>query len=218
MASHQCYAHPITVPPNYPAWEGHTDGEVWFCAFAFGGPTTGDFFWVPPGGPLAAPPDPADLARDALGTLQLAMAELQLAPTPPDPAVVGIENWLWLPAAQWQTLRKTVAVGGTSVSVAAVPEQVRWEMGPDATTCYEAGRPWTNGLGDGAVTGCGYTYDRTSQGQPGGEFAVAATIRYAVTWTCAGACTTDSGSLGLVDGPTGTGSLRVVQRQTVVVQ
>jgi hypothetical protein len=71
---------------------------------------------------------------------------------------------------------------------------------------------------DAAQTSCGYTYKSSSQTQPGGSFPVSATIRYAVTWTCAGACPTAAGDLGLVDAPGGTSSLEVRQRQTVVIR
>jgi len=175
-------------------------------------------FWVPPGGPADAPPDPGQLAQSALGVLALATADVQIAPAYPDPAVVGIENWLWLPPSQWQVLSKTVRAGGTAVTVTATPDRVVWEMGPGETTCFDAGRPWVNGMGDDAVTPCGYTYDETSAHEPDGIFPVTATITYGVDWTCSGVCTTTAGSLGLVDAPAGTGAIRVVQRQTVVVE
>jgi hypothetical protein len=72
-------------------------------------------------------------------------------------------------------------------------------------------------MSDVATTTCGYTYETTSTDQPDGRFAISATIRYQVTWTCTGACPTASGDLGLVDAPAGSSTLRVLQRQTVVV-
>ena len=214
---HQCWAHPASVPPNHPAWGGHTDGEVWMCALIVDSASTVTF-WVPDGGPVAAPPDPGELAESALGQLQLATAEVRIAPDYPDPAVVGIENWLWLPESQWQSLSKTVRAGGTAVTVTAKPERVVWDMATGGTTCFDAGRPWTKGMGDEAVTRCGYTYEQTSSAEPDGVFRVAATIGYDVDWTCSGVCTTGAGSLGLVDAPAGAGAVRVVQRQTVVVR
>jgi hypothetical protein len=71
---------------------------------------------------------------------------------------------------------------------------------------------------DAAQTSCSYSYTETSDSQPGGHFAIAATIRYRVTWTCTGVCPTAAGSLGLVDAPSGASTMRVLQRQTVVVQ
>ena len=217
VSAHQCWAHPVSVPPSDPAWQGHTDGEVWMCSLVDDSSTT-VLFWVPPGGPAAAPADPGELARSALGQLRLASADVQVAPAYPDPAVVGIESWLWLPSEQWRPLTKTVRAGGTAVTVTAAPDRVVWDMGPEVTTCFDAGRPWTDGLGDDAVTSCGYTYEQTSRSEPGDVFSVRATIGYDVAWSCSGACTSDSGSLGLVDAAAGEGRVRVVQRQTVVVQ
>ena len=214
---HQCWAHPVSVPPSHPAWGGRTDGEVWMCALIVDSSATVTF-WVPDGGPVAAPPDPGELAQSALEQMQLATAEVRVAPSYPDPAVVGIENWLWLPASQWQVLSKTVRAGDTSVTVTAKPDRVVWDMASGETTCFEAGRPWTRGMGDGAVTACGYTYDETSRAERGGVFSVSATIGYDVDWTCSGVCSTGSGSLGIVDAPAGAGTVRVVQRQTVVIR
>ena len=33
--AHQCLAHPVDVPPDDPAWEGHADGSVWMCALNY---------------------------------------------------------------------------------------------------------------------------------------------------------------------------------------
>lgn len=217
MDAHQCLAHPVDVPPDDPAWEGHADGSVWMCALIDDtSPTT--LFWVPPGGPAGGPPDPAQLAQTVVGTLGLATADLHIAPAYPDPSIVGVENWLWVPEAQWQVLTKTVRAGNTSVTVTATPDRVVWDMGPEEKACFEAGRAWVDGMGDEAVTRCGYIYEQTSTTEPEGVFRVTATITYDVDWTCAGVCSTSSGSLGLVDAPAGGGTVRVLQRQTVVVQ
>ncbi len=218
VSAHQCYASPVELPPGHPAWKGHTDGAVWMCTL-IDDTAPEVLFWVPPGGPGGGPPpDAAELAQSAVGTLGLAQADLHLAPTYPDPAVVGIETWLWLPESQWQALTKTVRAGGTAVTVTATPDRVVWDMGPGETTCFDAGRAWVDGMGDDAVTRCGYTYDETSTDEPEGVFGVTATISYAVDWSCSGVCTATSGSLGLVAAPAGTGTVRVVQRQTVVVR
>lgn len=217
VAAHQCYAHEANVPPHHPAWGGNTDGAVWMCAL-IDDSSPQVLFWVPPGGPAGGPPDPATLAQTALGQLRLETANIQLAPGAPDPAVVGVETWMWLPDQQWRTLTRTVRAGGTSVTVVAEPDRVVWDMGPAEKTCFDAGRAWQPGMGDEAVTTCGYTYDQTSKSQVDGAFDVTAVIQYAVDWTCSGVCTSTSGSLGLVDAPAGVGAMRVVQRQTVVIQ
>ena len=125
---------------------------------------------------------------------------------------------MWVPRSQWATLSKTVTAGGTSVTVTARPERVTWSTGAGSKVCYDAGRAWSAGMTDAARTSCGYTYRVTSESVPDGEFVLSAAIGYQVDWVCMGTCTTSSGSLGLITAPAGTGRLRVLQRQTVVVQ
>jgi hypothetical protein len=116
-------------------------------------------------------------------------------------------------------LTKTVRAGATAVTATAVPNLVTWNMGDgsQAFQCGDAGRPWESSYTDAAQTDCGYTYRTLSTGQPGGVFHITATISYFVTWTCSGACTSSNGTLGLVAAPAGNGSIRSLQRQTVVV-
>ena len=73
-------------------------------------------------------------------------------------------------------------------------------------------------MADDAATTCSVTYETSSEDEQKGRFAISATIGYKVTWTCAGSCSPSSGDLGLVNAPAGLGSLRVLQRQTVVVE
>lgn len=218
---HQCYAERSDAPSGSPAWQGHSDGSVWVCTAC---PDVGNvstchvqIVWIAPG-QSPGPPDPGQLATVAVGIMPLATAEVHTAPQAPDHTYIGIENWLWVPQSQWTTLAKTVTAGGTSVTVRATPRQVVWNMGTATTTCYSAGVVWQSGMTDAAETSCGYTYESSSESMPDGVFAITATIQYDVAWTCTGACTSASGTLGLVDAPAGAGALRVLQRQTVVVR
>lgn len=213
--AHQCWAHEVDLPPGDPAWEGRREGSIWMCGLITDA-SPAVTWWVAPGASVA-PPDPGELAQEAAGQLPLETASVQTAPQSPSPSYVGVENWLWVPESQWATLTRTVTAGGTSVTVTAEPDRVVWDLGPGVTTCYDPGRVWRAGMTDEALTTCGYTYAVTSIAEPEGVFALSATIQYQVDWVCTGACTGSSGSLGLVDAPAGTGSLRVLQRQTVVV-
>lgn len=217
-SSHQCWVHPVHVPQTDPVWEDRTDGSIWMCGLITDGVDPVVMFWVPPGSGPGALPDPGELAQEAVGLLPLETAEVRTAPQNPARSYVGVENWLWVPESQWAILTETVTAGDTSVTVTAEPDRVLWDMGPGAKSCYDPGRVWESGMTDEAATTCGYTYVVTSQSAPDGAFALAATIRYQVDWVCTGACTSSTGTLGLVDAPAGTGALRVLQRQTVVVQ
>lgn len=217
----QCYAAPYDAPPGSPAWQGQSEGSLWQCSRcdAAEGATTCnvEIIWTPPGaGP--GPPTPGELAARAVGLMPLATADLRTAPHAPDPTYVGVDTWMWVPESQWSALSKTVRTGDTSVTVRAEPTEVVWDMGPESVTCPTPGTVWKQGMTDAATTSCSYTYDQTSKSQPDEVFTITATIRYQVDWTCAGACSEGSGSLGVVDAPVGSGSLRVLQRQTVVVR
>ena len=90
---------------------------------------------------------------------------------------------------------------------------------PFFTPLFEAGNEWDvyapRGFGpslrDTLAGQMQYTYFPVNLDEMG------ATIRYHVTWVCTGNCTANGGDLGLVDAQAGTSTLRVLQRQTVVV-
>jgi len=148
----------------------------------------------------------------------LVVPDVRLAPAPPERTFVGLETWLWMPAGQWSTLRKSVSAGATTVTVAAVPQRVVWDMGPSSTTCRSAGRVWKVGeMPTHASTDCSYTYTKVSDFEPDQKFRVSATITYRVDWTCSGSCLAGEGTLGNVDGLPGTASISVGERQSVIV-
>jgi hypothetical protein len=198
-------------------WDGHepSEGRVYACVTpgATGNPDT---IFGPNG--EASPPDPAVLAKRALGELKLTVPTIRMAPAPPDKTYVGLETWLWMPAGQWATLTKSVTAGGTTVTVTAEPRKVNWDMGAGSTSCYDAGRAWVAGqMQNGASTSCQYTYERVSDFQPDKKFTVLATISFRATWACSGNCLADEGTLGNVDGLPGGSTVQVGERQSVNV-
>jgi hypothetical protein len=178
--------------------------------------------WFVPNGSTAAISntpvlaDPAVLAQRALGRLQLEFADARIAPGPGFHTYVHVDNWMWVPAAQWRSLSLTVSAGPTSVTVTAAPAHVEWDMGTESVECPDAGRPWRRGMTDAAKTTCSFAYE-SIENPAGDTHGVSARIVYAVTWTCSGACLTASGDLGEVAAPSGqTTTIEVRQRQTVV--
>lgn len=217
-AGHDCYAFQVTPAPpaGSPLWEGHdpSEGSVWSCDYTV---TIPENSWFVPDGedPLI---DPAILAQEALGRMKLENANAQIAPGPGFHTYVHIDNWLWLPEAQWHDLTETVTAGPTSVTVTAEPIRVDWDMGTEVTSCYDAGRVWQEGMTDAAKTSCSYAYGSIAN-PTGDTHAVSAQMVYGATWDCDGACLTPSGDLGEIDAPAGAGTtIEVRQRQTVVTQ
>lgn len=217
-AGHGCYAFQVTPEPpaGSPLWEGHdpSEGSVWSCDYTV---TIPENSWFVPNGedPLI---DPAVLAQEALGRMKLENANAQIAPGPGFHTYVHIDNWLWLPEAQWHDLTETVTAGPTSVTVTAEPIRVDWDMGTEVTSCYDAGRAWTKGMTDAAKTSCSFAYE-SIEDPTGDKHTVSAQLVYGVTWDCDGACLTPNGDLGEIDAPAGDATtIEVRQRQTVVTQ
>lgn len=220
FSSHQCYAQAMQPQPSAesPSWHGHTpaDGQVWVCT-SYGGPVTnGEWFFVA-NGETPTLVNAAELAANAVGQLPLAVPVVHLAPGDPAMTYVGLETWLWMDPGQWQDLSLTVTAGGTSVSVLARPVRARWDLTEGEVECASAGTPWTAGMSAAAQTDCSYFFERTSASRGEVETPVSATLTYDVSWTCSGACTTTGGSLGEVDGLPGSSTVRVSERQSVVI-
>lgn len=217
-AAHGCYAFQVQPQPpaGSPLWEGHdpSEGSVYSCDHTITIPQNS---WFVANGeePLI---DPAVLAQEALGRMKLEQANAQIAPGPDFHTYVHIDNWLWLPQAQWHDLQGTVSAGPTSVTVTAEPIRVDWDMGVDVQSCYDAGRAWEKGMTDAAKTSCSFAYE-SIEDPTGDVHNVSAQLVYGVTWVCSGACLTPSGDLGEIEAPAGEGTtIEVRQRQTVVTQ
>ena len=99
----QCYGAPMSAPPGSPAWQGHSTGSIWSCTTCSNSVQANtcraQTIWLPPGS-TPGPPDPGELARDALGEIRLATAQVHTAPHAPAPSYVGVENWLLLLTAR----------------------------------------------------------------------------------------------------------------------
>lgn len=161
--------------------------------------------------------DAAGVARKLSDRLELVTPELHTSPRAPVKALVGLETWLWVPRDQWHALTKSASLGGTTVTVTAEPIQTRWAMGEGPRICSNPGRVWHKGLGQDATTPCGFTYEHTSAREPDGKYRISAVLRYRVTWTCEGDCSSRRGRLGTIDSRRDSAALEVSERQTVVV-
>ncbi len=225
FSNHTCYAGPLTptpagADPFWPQGEGPDTGLLYECQLLGDGtPFTGSqlIFFVADGAAPVALIDPAILAQRALDQMQLATPNIRTAPQPPDMTYVGLETWLWMDPDQWETLELTVTAGATSVTVTAAPDRATWDLTTGSTTCASPGRAWVDGMSGDAQTDCSYTWDQTSDGQVSDGFPVSSTITYQADWSCSGACLTDAGTLGEVDGLPGAAAIRVGERQSVVI-
>lgn len=140
------------------------------------------------GVPAEAPPvDPVALRETAVDRLGLPAPSVSL--NPPEEPVVHVETWLWIDDELWRTHRESVSAGGVTVSVAATPERVVWDMGNgDTVVCDGPGTPYDpDRPAEEQSTDCSYVYRHSSAGQPGDTYPVTATVQWAASWQVAGA-------------------------------
>lgn len=134
------------------------------------------------GGPVL--PAPGVLAQLAVKYLRLPDPVIRASPAPGALQLTRLPAWLWVAANAWQPQSKTAQVPGESVTATATPVSAAWSMGDGTTvTCKGPGTPYAVGDNPSAPSPtCGYTYDQSSAGQPGGAYRVTVTITWDITW------------------------------------
>ncbi|QXJ24507.1 hypothetical protein AGRA3207_005842 [Actinomadura graeca] len=162
---------PVAPPPP----EGLNDNEAIGVVPVNGGPA-----------PAAAPPSTAQLVEEALSAKAFPVPVVHTAPK--GKTYVRMRTSLWVDG--FDVVRTDpVSAGAQTVQATAQPTAVDWDLGEKRLTCADGGSK--------AGTTCHYTYRRSSAGKPGGSYKITATVRWHVTWTCAGAdCDAADGDLG----------------------
>lgn len=130
--------------------------------------------------------DPAVLAQRAVDSLRLPTPRIGVSPR--EFQLVQLPTWLWLDGDSWTTQSASASVPGLTVTATATPVAATWDMGDGSTvTCASAGVKWAFGSdAKSASPSCGHTYTRTSAGASGGEFVVAVTVVWVVSWSGGG--------------------------------
>jgi hypothetical protein len=139
--------------------------------------------------PDSQAPGPAALARHAVSRLVLPQPAVELNPSVSAAQLVGLPTWLWVEPVWWTPHSASAFVPGVTVTATATPTQVRWVMGDGAVvTCSGAGTPYAEAADPAAASpDCGHTYRRSSAAQPGGVYAMSATVTWQVSWSGGGA-------------------------------
>jgi hypothetical protein len=143
---------------------------------------------APPAGGAPVLPAPGVLAQLAVKYLQLPDPVIRSSPAPGALQLTRLPVWLWVAANAWQPQSKTAQVPGEAVTATATPVSAAWAMGDGTTvTCKGPGIAYAAGDNPSAASPtCGYTYDNSSAGQPGGAYRVTVTITWDITWAGAG--------------------------------
>jgi hypothetical protein len=164
------------------------------------------------GGKAGPPPCPANTNCNTMGAGNAAVPAVQVRTIdvafdaydqlePPAPHVhtspanktyVQLRTGLWLDPGDYKQETAVASAGGQTVTAIGDPKSVTWHMGEDTVTC--------NSAGSRAGTKCGYTYKRSSAGQPNGKYAISVTVTWNTRWTCEGVQCDAAG--GTFDQPT----------------
>lgn len=218
MGGGGCYTTAVSGPPGLPLESlisGTSAGSGSWLLRTCQGETGWTTAWVPggagAGSAVLAPPPPVVVARQAMDQLVLPQPEIGFSPNADQ--LVSLPTWLWIDQGTWTPRTATASVPGVSVTAAARPTKVTWSMGDDSSVvCNGPGTPF---LPDGdpkrASPDCGYTYRRSSAGQPGEAFTVTATVSWAISWAGNG----DAGTLPALE-TTATQAFRVAESQALV--
>jgi hypothetical protein len=145
-----------------------------------------------PGGRVAGRRAPGALARLAVGFLRPPDPVIRSSPAAGALQLTELPTWLWMAPGVWVPRPATARVPGESVTATATPVAAAWQMGDGHTvTCRGPGIPYA-GSGNPAAPSpaCGYTYTRSSAGQPGAAFRVTVTITWDISWRGGGAAGT----------------------------
>ncbi len=187
--SMQCYISAVKPPPpaSDPDWAGHYgEGAIYFCEPPHLVPNAGmvtTTFWslTPPAGP-AAPPDPRQLALQALKAMDLHAITIGIVPKPVAGSVgiIGMPTWMWAANPTVTTvgpITRTAAAAGYTVTATATVKSIDWQMGDGSTVvCEGGGTPYKDSYGRQSSPNCGHTYTST------GHYTVNAVSHWEVAW------------------------------------
>lgn len=170
--------------------------------------SSGDAAPAAPGAPAAPAPPPIDwiavartIASDAAATIGIEAIDIGIVPEDVEGRVgiVGLPTWMWVENPSPETIgpmNRVVTSGPVTVTLNATLIAVDWDMGDGGhQLCPGAWAPYTpyfDAAGEAPSPTCGYKYNRSSLTEPGGNFNVAATSTWTVTWSA----TTPAGATG----------------------
>ena len=207
--------HVLEVCPGRGGYQGGLTAEAFgITTLALRDPVTGaPLPTAEGGGEELIAIDPRALAERAAAALDLPEPVIRMSPQ--DDQVVRLASWLWIPSQQWEPQQVSASAGPVTSTVTATPVRLTWDMGNgDQVSCDGPGTPYRRARARQVDTsGCRYTYQHSSAGQPDEAYEVTATIGWELTWTATGAA--GGGSLGTVT-MSASQAVRVTEIQALV--
>ena len=132
---------------------------------------------------------PSQLLQQALGELRLPYLDPATAPPRGKDGLVGLPEWFWIAAADWHPSTVTVRAGPVWAIVTASPSGLTFDPGGGLAPvgCQGPGTAYDPSLPAQAQrTGCSYTYEQPSVGQPGNAYQASVTVAWRISWTGSG--------------------------------
>lgn len=174
-------------PASSPLWVGHKPGDggaiyLEYCPYQPG--ANGAVLYeaylavAPPNQPAV---DPAVLAQEAVGLMNLRAPVIGTDPRHGGMGLVSMPVWMWTTVNKhtWGPNTVTVAVGGVTVTATGQVTKIAWQMGNGKTVdCSKPGVRYTAAAGLSQSPSCGYSGYTTD-----GTFTVTASSYWTVTWT-----------------------------------
>ena len=182
-----CYVRPASPqpPPEDPIWAGRTGGTIVQCASPDGAVLTLDY--VPT--ILIDLPDPEDLARSAVATMNLPAADINLTPQPnlAEPNIlIHRDNHLWVPAGTLTPRTTSASDAGLTVTLTATPSSVTFtSRDGDATTSVTCDPAHLNGPPPNphaTPAACALVWQHPSRNTSTGQYTITATVTWTITW------------------------------------
>jgi hypothetical protein len=139
---------------------------------------------------------PRQLLIEALAELQIPVLSAQTAPPRGKDGLVGLPEWFWVRAADWQARSVTIHAGPVWATALATPIGLVFDPGGglSAETCSGPGTAYQPAKPASAQhTDCSYSYLQPSVGQPRDAYRAAVIVTWRVSWTGSG------GTGGLLD-------------------
>ncbi|WP_139142831.1 PKD domain-containing protein [Humibacillus sp. DSM 29435] len=170
-----------------PVWKGHKGGAIYDCIV---GPRVVNqvfvagytiFFWSKTGPKAPPPPDPRDLAQDAVATMDLQPITIGVVPLPKPGSIglVGLPNYMWVrepTPGTYGPITRTASAGGYTVTATARVARVVWDMGDGPSITCGKGTPYESRFGKQKSPTCGHVYTRQ------GRYPVTATSYWVIDW------------------------------------
>jgi len=173
--------------PRAPVQGDLVDGAWYYqtCRYTDTGELASSRYWQYVAGAPGFGPDLAALAASAYDRIPLPFPVPSTSPSLDVRPITGLDTWLWIAPASWQTREATAALAGFSVTVTATPVRVVWDMGEGEApvTCEGPGTVFQDDGPESQSTDCSYIYRWNSHDQPGDVFRASATVEWAVAWT-----------------------------------